>query len=66
MAIVFETYSMDYTSIQHRAQNKAGKWFTRSQYRDPRYGYKWTAWKPLGYEWKPDRTGREMSVRLPA
>jgi hypothetical protein len=38
-------FSVDYTSKKQAAQRSDGVWFTRSQYRDMRYGYRWTAWK---------------------
>lgn len=41
----FTGYTMDYTSQIQYAVSETGKVFTRSQYRDPRYGYKWAAWR---------------------
>ena len=62
--MIVETFSMDYTSAIHFAQRPDGQWFTRSQYRDARYGYKWTAWRPVPYG--PDK-GRATGqvARLP-
>jgi len=68
---IFITYSMDFTSQRQHAQNADGVWFSRSQYRDPRYGYKWGKWTrsfsaPTFSDGtpktQPDRTAR---VRLP-
>ena len=44
MSEILGSYSADYTSQVEHARNAAGQWFRRSQYRDPRYGYKWTRW----------------------
>lgn len=41
----FKGYSMDYSSQVDFAVSESGKVFTRSQYRDARYGYKWTSWR---------------------
>jgi hypothetical protein len=61
---ILSSYTMDYTSQIEHAMRADGVWFTRSQYRCPRYGYKWTAWRiasaPSGYT---SQTGR--SARLP-
>jgi hypothetical protein len=40
----FTGYTMDYTSQIQYAVSETGKVFRRSQYRDPRYGYKWRSW----------------------
>lgn len=40
----FTGYTMDYTSQIQYAVSETGKVFKRSQYRDPRYGYKWHKW----------------------
>ncbi len=40
----FTGYTMDYTSQIQYAVSETGKVFKRSQYRDPRYGYKWQKW----------------------
>lgn len=42
---VYETYSMDFSSCKENVQREDGQWFQRYQYRDPRYGYKWSPWK---------------------
>jgi hypothetical protein len=36
--------SMDYTMQIEWAMRADGQWFKRLQYRDQRYGYKWSAW----------------------
>jgi hypothetical protein len=41
----FTGYTMDYTSQIQFAVSETGKVFTRGQYRDPRYGYKWAPWR---------------------
>jgi hypothetical protein len=41
----FTGYTMDYTSQIQYAKSESGKVFTRGQYRDPRYGYKWAPWR---------------------
>lgn len=41
----YETYTADYTSQVHYARSASGAVFTRMQYRDTCYGYKWTAWR---------------------
>lgn len=65
MTMIFETYSMDYTSRREHAQRADGVWFSRSQYRDPRYGYKWSRWERTGF--LPERATRmgERKIRLP-
>lgn len=62
---VYTTYSMDYSSQRHHAQNKDGVWFTRSQYRDPRFGYKWTPWKKTNVAPRDMYSSQLMRVRLP-
>lgn len=42
---ILSGYSMDFTMQIHYAQRADGTWFSRCQYRDSRYGYKWSAWK---------------------
>lgn len=43
---IFESYTMDFTGRIHHAQRESdGQWFKRHQFKDPRYGYKWGAWK---------------------
>ena len=65
MTKVFRSYSMDYSSQIEHAQRADGQWFTRSQYRDPRYGYKWTAWRETTF--LPERASPdgERRLRLP-
>lgn len=66
MTETFTTYTMDYTGQVEHAMRGDGRWFSRCQYRDPRYGYKWGAWRPSS---APDRcvpgTGRMRRIRLP-
>lgn len=38
-------YTMDFTSQIQFAETADGRVFKRSQFRDPRYGYKWAAWR---------------------
>jgi len=45
---ILRSYSMDFTMQIEHAQRADGQWFSRVQYRDTRYGYKWSAWKPVG------------------
>ena len=61
--IIYRGYTADFTGQIEYAVNADGVWFNRHQYRDPRYGYKWGAWR-RGFS--PDRlnsTGRK--ARLP-
>lgn len=61
---VIRTFSMDFTSQREHAQREDGQWFTRSQYRDPRYGYKWSAWKPTSAA-PANGHPEDRKVRLP-
>lgn len=63
----FSGYSMDYSSQVQFAKSESGKVFTRSQYRDPRYGYKWAPWREtaaVAIEGKRNEGARNW--RLPA
>ena len=63
----FTGYTMDYTSQIQYAVSESGKVFTRGQYRDPRYGYKWAPWRetaPVAVEGKSPQGPRNW--RLPA
>lgn len=40
----YRKFTMDFTSEIQYALSESGKVFRRSQYRDPRYGYKWGKW----------------------
>ena len=63
----FTGYTMDYTSQIQYAKSESGKVFQRGQYRDPRYGYKWHAWRetsPVAIEGKRNEGARNW--RLPA
>lgn len=66
---VYETYSMDYTSRTEWARRADGQWFRRGQYRDPRYGYKWSAWTAVAANVAEmnvaDRRPDQRRVRLP-
>ncbi len=44
--VIYEGHSMDFTSKIEYAVRADGAWFQRWQYRDPRYGYKWSTWRP--------------------
>jgi hypothetical protein len=65
MTKVYETYSADFTSRIQYAQRDDGQWFTRSQYRDPRYGYKWSKWQATAVAPRNTGAGQERRVRLP-
>lgn len=41
----FRGFTMDFTSQIDYAVSESGKVFSRIQYRDPRYGYKWGKWR---------------------
>ncbi len=63
----FEGYTMDYTGQIQYAISDSGKTFTRSQFRDPRYGYKWSAWRettPVAVEGMVPKGAKNW--RLPA
>ena len=63
----FTGYTMDYTSQIQFAVSETGKVFSRMQYRDPRYGYKWRPWRetvPSAVEGKVQEGPRNW--RLPA
>ncbi len=62
--VIHESHTMDYTARVEHAMNAAGQWFKRIQYRDQRYGYKWTAWSlSSGLPETAFSTGRK--ARLP-
>lgn len=65
MTKIFRTFSMDFTSESEYAQRNDGQWFKRYQYRDPRYGYKWSRWEHTSF--LPERASLkgEKAVRLP-
>lgn len=63
---IHESFSADYTAITQWAQRADGQWFTRSQYRDPRYGYKWGRWRETTDRSLPLRmTATRVTARLP-
>lgn len=55
-ALIHESYSADYTAINQWAKRADGQWFARSQYKDPRYGYKWGRWR--------ETTERSLPLRM--
>ena len=65
MTTVYSDFSMDYTSESEYAQRADGQWFSRYQFRDPRYGYKWSAWRMTSF--KPERARKkgDYKIRLP-
>lgn len=64
MTSILETCTADYTARVHHARRADGQWYTRTQVRDPRYGYRWTAWRPTAVAPEHGRdTGR--TARLP-
>ena len=65
MQTIYRTFSMDYTSESEHAQRADGQWFKRYQYRDPRYGYKWSAWQKSPF--LPERASvkGDRKIRLP-
>lgn len=44
---IYTSYTADYTARVEFAINKQGQLFTRTQYRDARFGYKWQPWRPV-------------------
>ena len=63
----FSSYTADYTSQVQLAKSESGKVFTRLQYRDPRFGYKWAPWRETAQcaiEGKVNKGARNW--RLPA
>lgn len=60
---VYESMTADCTSLIHHAMRADGVWFTRYQGRDPRFGYKWSAWR-RSVEPEYART-TERKARLP-
>ena len=64
MTEVFEEFSMDFTSRSQYAKRDDGVWFKRRQYRDPRYGYKWSKWEATSFGPK-NAIGMTMRIRLP-
>ena len=63
---VFESLSMDFTTSINWAQRADGQWFRRYQTRDPRYGYRWTAWQPVANVVLPENMGQTRKMaRLP-
>lgn len=61
---ILDSYTMDYTARVQHAQRADGQWFTRMQYRDARYGYKWAAWRPVACG--PERFSQTgQAARLP-
>jgi hypothetical protein len=67
MTKILTSYTGDYTGRIEHAQRTDGQWFTRSQYQDPCYGYKWSAWKETAAPYSSSgRFGETMArIRLP-
>ena len=65
MTMIYQSFSMDFTSTIEHAKRDDGQWFTRSQYRDPRYGYKWSAWRKTTFLPERARPHAERKIRLP-
>lgn len=65
MSTIHQSYSMDYTAQIHYAKRADGQWFTRCQFRDPRYGYKWGAWRACSAGMAEGSTPTERKARLP-
>lgn len=65
MTTIYRSFTMDYSSEIEHAQRADGQWFRRSQYRDPRYGYKWTRWSATSF--LPERAypKGQRKIRLP-
>lgn len=65
MTKIYRAFSMDFTSEREYAQRGDGKWFSRYQYRDQRYGYKWSKWQATSF--LPERASLkgEYRIRLP-
>ena len=56
--------SMDFTMQIEFSRRADGQWFSRCQYRDARYGYKWAAWRRAAAPYQfVSPTGRK--ARLP-
>jgi hypothetical protein len=60
---VREKYSMDYSSKEQYAFD-GENYFWRSQYRDPRYGYKMSAWKGGGQHGFNDERARPLNIKV--
>lgn len=61
---ILESFTADYTGIIHHAMRADGQWFTRSRFKDPRFGYRNSAWrKIMSAPEKVRSTGR--AARLP-
>lgn len=61
----FETSSLDYSSRVNVARRSDGQWFTRYQVRDPRYGYRWGAWRKSSVDSENEYRLRPVAWRLP-
>lgn len=48
MAKAIAIFTGGITELRQRAVREDGAVFARSQERDPRYGYRWTAWRATG------------------
>jgi hypothetical protein len=65
-ATIHEAYTMDYSSRIHFAKDGKGRVWKRMQVRDPRYGYKWGAWKLQKGDIPERATRTDQRARLPA
>lgn len=65
MTMVYRSFSMDFTSQREHAQRPDGQWFSRYQYRDPRYGYKWSKWQATTFLPERASPAGERNIRLP-
>jgi hypothetical protein len=59
-------YTMDYSAQIHFAKDGQGRVWKRMQVRDPRYGYKWGAWKLQKGDIPERATVTDLRARLPA
>ena len=65
MTTGFETYTADFTSKINMARRSDGRWFTRIQTKDARYGYRWTAWRETVADSDNEFMLRPVTWRLP-
>jgi hypothetical protein len=63
---IHRAFTADFTSEIHYARDKQGRVWRRAQFRDPRYGYKWSNWKFTKREAiPPGATPTDRRARLP-
>lgn len=63
--VIHTAYTMDYSSQLHFARDGRGRVWSRGQYRDPRYGYKWAPWKLHGTEMPERAMATTQRAKLP-